>query len=161
MTRITTMEDHSPGARHPGVWSWVGIGNHELWTKLLEVMEFQLNGLKSWKTMLVKCCTQCVNKFGKLGSGHRTGKGQLSCQSQRRAMPKNVQTTKQLLSFHMLAKLCSKSFKLGFNSMWTENFWCTSWVSKRQRNQGSNCQYLLDHGESKGVPGKHLLWFTD
>ena len=35
---------------------------------------------------------------------------------------KNVQTTRQLHSFHMLAKLCSKSFKLGFNSMWTENF---------------------------------------
>ena len=43
-------------------------------------------------------------------------------QSQKRAMPKNVQTTMQLHSFHMLARLCSKSFKLGFNSMWTENF---------------------------------------
>ena len=38
-------------------------------------------------------------------------------QSQRRAMPKNAQTTAQLCSFHMLARLCSKSFKLGFNSM--------------------------------------------
>ena len=37
-------------------------------------------------------------------------------------MPKNVQTTTQMHSFHMLAKSCSKSFKLGFNSMWTENF---------------------------------------
>ena len=25
-------------------------------------------------------------------------------------------------SFHMLARLCSKSLKLGFSSMWTENF---------------------------------------
>ena len=32
------------------------------------------------------------SKFGKLSSGHRTGKGQLSFQSQRKAMPKNVQT---------------------------------------------------------------------
>ena len=38
----------------------------------------------------------------KLSSGHRTGKGQFSFQSQRRAMPKNVQTTAQLHSFHML-----------------------------------------------------------
>ena len=45
-----------------------------------------------------------------------------SFQSQRRAMPKNVQTTTQLCSFHILAKKCSKSFKLGFNSTWTENF---------------------------------------
>ena len=25
--------------------------------------------------MLLKCCTKYVNKFGKLSSGHRTGKG--------------------------------------------------------------------------------------
>ena len=57
--------------------------------------------------MLLKCCTQYVSKFGKLSSGHRTGKGQFSFQSQRKAMPKNVQTTIQLLSFHMLVKLWS------------------------------------------------------
>ena len=45
-----------------------------------------------------------VSKFGKLSSGHRTGKGQFSFQSQRRAMPKNVQTTTQLQASHMLAK---------------------------------------------------------
>ena len=43
-------------------------------------------------------------------------KVQFSFQSQRRAMPKNVQTTSQLHSFHMLARSCSKSFKLSFNS---------------------------------------------
>ena len=52
----------------------------------------------------VKCCTQYASKFGKLSSGHRTGKGQFSFQSQRKATPKNVQTTTQLHSFHMLAK---------------------------------------------------------
>ena len=72
--------------------------------------------------MLWKCWTQCGSKFGKLSSGHGTGKGQFSFQFQRRAMPKNVQTTEQLCSLHMLARLCSKSFKLGFSSMWTENF---------------------------------------
>ena len=39
--------------------------------------------------MLLKCCTWYVSKFGKLRSSHRTGKGQFSFQSQRRAMPKN------------------------------------------------------------------------
>ena len=38
-------------------------------------------------------------------------------QSQRKVMPKNVQTTAQLHSFHILARSCLKSFKLGFNSM--------------------------------------------
>ena len=54
------------------------------------------------KVMLQKCCTQYASKFGKLSSGHRTGKGQFSSQSQRKAMPKNAQTTTQLQSFHML-----------------------------------------------------------
>ena len=51
-----------------------------------------------------------------LSSGHRTGKGLLSFQSQRKAMPKNAQTTIQLHSSHMLARVCSKFFKLGFSS---------------------------------------------
>ena len=33
--------------------------------------------------MLLKCCTQYVSKYGKLSSGHRTGKGQFSFQFQR------------------------------------------------------------------------------
>ena len=53
---------------------------------------------------LFQILTQYASKFGKLSSGHRTGKGQFSFQSQRKAMPKNVQTTTQLYSSHMLAK---------------------------------------------------------
>ena len=37
-------------------------------------------------------------------NGHRTGKGQFSFQSQRKAVPKNAQTTAQLHSSHMLVK---------------------------------------------------------
>ena len=37
-------------------------------------MEFQLSYFKSWKMILWKCCTQYASKFGKLSSGHRTGK---------------------------------------------------------------------------------------
>ena len=51
-----------------------------------------------------KCCTLYVSKFGKLSSGHRTGKGQFSFKFQRRATLKNAQTTTQLHSSHMLAK---------------------------------------------------------
>ena len=50
--------------------------------------------------MLWKCYTQYARKFGKLSSGHRTGKGQFSFQSQRKAMSKNAQTTAQLHSCH-------------------------------------------------------------
>ena len=52
----------------------------------------------------------------------RTGKGQFSFQSLRKAMPKNVQTTSQLHTFHRLAKWCAKFSKPGFNSMSTVNF---------------------------------------
>ena len=47
---------------------------------------------------------QYANKFGKLSGGHRTGKGQFSFQSQRKAMPKNAPTTAQLHSSHTLVK---------------------------------------------------------
>ena len=58
--------------------------------------------------MLWKCCTQYNSKFGKLSSGHKTGKAQFSFQSQRRAMRKIVQTTAQLHSSHTLGKLILK-----------------------------------------------------
>ena len=48
--------------------------------------------------MLSKCCTQYASKFGELSSGHRTIKSQFLFQSQRKTMPKNVQTTTQLHS---------------------------------------------------------------
>ena len=34
---------------------------------------------------------------------------------------------------------------------------CSSWISKRQRNERSNCQHLLDHQKSKRTSEKHLL----
>ena len=52
--------------------------------------------------VLLNCCTLYVSKFGKLSNGYRTGKGQCSFQSQRKAMPQNVQTTIQLHSSHRL-----------------------------------------------------------
>ena len=52
----------------------------------------------------VKVLHSICSKFGKLSSGHKTGKGPFSFQSQRKAMPRNAQTTTQLHSSHMLAK---------------------------------------------------------
>ena len=48
--------------------------------------------------MLWKCCIQYSSKFGKLSSDHRTGQSQFSFHSQRRAMPKDVETKTQLHS---------------------------------------------------------------
>ena len=52
----------------------------------------------------VKVLHSICQQIGKLSSDHRTGKGQFSFQSQRKAMPKNAQTTAQLHSSHMLVK---------------------------------------------------------
>ena len=64
----------------------------------------------------VKVLHSYASKFGKPSSGPRTGKGQFSFQSRRKAMPKNAQTTAQLHSSHMLVKECSKFSKPGFSN---------------------------------------------
>ena len=60
----------------------------------------------------VKCCPQHASKFGKLNSGHRTGKGQFSFQSQRKAMPKNAQTTKKYSNYGCIIALISHASKV-------------------------------------------------
>ena len=78
-----------------------GLYKAFLWTKLVEVMKFQLSYFKSLKMMPVKCYIQYVSKFGKLSSGHRTGK----------------------FSFHSNPKegQCQRIFKLPYNCavVWT------------------------------------------
>ena len=129
--------------------------------KLVEEMEFQLSYFKVSKMMLLKCCTENATKFGKPISDYRTGKGQFSFQYQRRAIPKNVQTTAQLHSFHMLARSCSKSFKLGFNSTWTENFQSSSWIrkSKGTRDHIANIHWIT--GEAREVQKNLYFCFID
>ena len=56
------------------------------------------------KDEAVKVLHSICQQIGKLSSGHRTGKGQFSFQSQRKAMPKNAQTTAQSHSSHTLVK---------------------------------------------------------
>ena len=51
----------------------------------------------------VKVLHSICSKFGKLINSHRTGKGQFSFQSQRKAMPEKAQTTTPLHSSHTLA----------------------------------------------------------
>ena len=80
---ITRWCDHSPRAKLSGMRSQVGLTyKASLWTKQVEVIEFQQSYFKSWKMMLWKCCTQYASKFGKLSSGPGEGNGtplQYSC----------------------------------------------------------------------------------
>ena len=52
--------------------------------------------------MLLKCCIQYASKFGKLNSGQRTGKGQLSFQSQRK-------TIKEFSNYHTISLISHTS----------------------------------------------------
>ena len=77
-------------------------------------------------------------------------------------MPKKVPTTAKLHSFHMLVNSCLKSFKLGFNITWTENFQMYKLdLEKGAMNQMSTCQHSLDHRQSKGIPESIYFCFID
>ena len=111
------------------------------------MIKFHLSYFKSWKMMLWKCCTQYASKFGKLSSGHRTGKGQFWFQFQRKAMQKNAQTTAQLHSSHMLVKSCSKFSKPGFSNTWTMNSLMFKLVFKKgrgTRGQIANIRWIME-----------------
>ena len=61
------------------------------WTsRKLKYFPIKRKHFENLEMMLWKCCTQYASNFGKLSSGLRTGKGQFSFQSQRKAMPKNA-----------------------------------------------------------------------
>ena len=108
--------------------------------------------------MVWKCCTQYVSKFGKLSSGLRTWKIQFSFQSQRKAMPKNVQTTTQIIAFISHAsKVMLQILKVRLQHYMNCELPDVQAGFRRQRNQRSNCQHSLDHRKSKRVPEKHLL----
>ena len=79
------------------------IDNHDGVITLLEPdileceVKWALGSITMNKPSGAECCTQYVIKFGTLSSGHKTGKGQFLFQSERIAMPKNVQTTEHVL----------------------------------------------------------------
>ena len=56
------------------------------------------------KDAAVKMLNSICQQGWKISSGHRTGKDQFSFESQGKAVPKNAQTTTQLLSSHTLVK---------------------------------------------------------
>ena len=72
----------------------------------------------------------------------------------------------------MLARSCSKASKLGFNSICVPRTCrCTSWIHKKQRNQRSYCQSVLDYRKRKNsrrkkksasltIPKSLTVWTT-
>ena len=113
--------------------------------------------------MLWKCCTQYASKFEKLSSGHRTGKGQFSFQSQRKAMPKNIQTI-ALISHasKVMLKILQARLQqyvnrdlLDIQAGFRKGRGTTDKLPTEELE--TNCQHPLDHWKRKRVPEKHLL----
>ena len=73
--------------------------------------------LKLQKGDAVKVLHSTCQQIWKTRQWPQDGKSQLSFQSQRRAMPKSIQTAVQLHSFYMLARFYSKALRLGFSSV--------------------------------------------
>ena len=92
----------------------------------------------------------------------RLEKSQFLFQSQRRIMLKNVQTTIQLCSFHMLARWCSKSFKLGFRIMWTKTFQRFKLDLEKAedtRDQIGNIHWIIE--KAREFQKNIYFWFSD
>ena len=76
-------------------------------------------------------------------------------------MPKNVQPAIQLPSFHMLARFCSQSFKLGFSTTWIKNFQMYNLGLEKAEEPEIKLPTSVDHRESKGIPKKFNFCFID
>ena len=105
--------------------------------------------------LLWKCYTQNASKFGKLSSGHRTGKGQFSFQFQRKAMQNNAQTTAQLHSSHTLVMLKILQARLQqYENHELPDVQVGFRKGRGTRDQIANIRWIW---QSKRVPEKHLL----
>ena len=73
----------------------------------------------------------------------------------KKSKAKECSTTIQLRSFHMLANLCSKSFKLGFRNVRTKNFQIHKLGLEKQRN----IHWTIGKAtESRKTPISASLW---
>ena len=98
----------------------------------------------------LKWDSQDARKFGKLSSGHRTEEGQFSFQSQRKAMPKNAQSTRAM---------ATHSSTLAWEIPWTEEPGrLQSMGSRRVGHDWATSLSLSCTGEGNGNPLHILAW---
>ena len=114
-------------------------------------MEFQLSYFKFWKMMLWKCCTQHASKFGKLSSGHGTGKGQFSFQSQR--MPKLLHICTHL-TYYQIIKILQARIQQYVNHE-PPDVQAGFRKGRGTRDQIANIYWIIE--KAREVQKKHLL----
>ena len=101
--------------------------------------------------MLWKCCTQCASNFGKLSSGHRTGKGQFHL------VPKKG-NAKECWNYHTIALISHNSkVMLRILQATLQQYVNCELPAIKAGFMILYCQHLLDHWKSMRVPEKHLF----
>ena len=107
--------------------------------------------------MLWKCCTQYASKFGKLSSGHRTGKMSVFI-----PIPKKV-NVKECSNYHtsvlishpskVMLKILQARLQQHMNRE-IPDIQAEFRKGRGTRDQTANIQ--LDHRKNKGIPEKHI-----
>ena len=72
--------------------------------------------------MLWKCCTQYASKFGKLSSGHRTGKKSVFTPIPKKGNAKECSNYCTIALISHVSKIMLKILQARLNSTWTKNF---------------------------------------
>ena len=78
--------------------------------------------------MLLKCCTQYASKFGKLNSGHRTGKGQFSFQSQKNRNAEECSNYRTIALISHASKVMLKILQVRLQQYVNQKLPCSSWI---------------------------------
>ena len=120
-------------------------------------MEFQLSYFKSWKMMLWKCCTQYASKYGKLSSGHRTGKGQVFIPIPKKGNAKECSSYRTIALISHVSKVMLKILQARLQQYVNCELPDVQAGFRKGRGTRDQIAIMLDHGKNKRVPAKHLF----
>ena len=96
--------------------------------------------------MLLKCCTQYARKFGKQ-QWPQDWKGSIFIPIPKKSNAKECSNFHTIALFSYASKIMLKILQARLQQYVNQELSdVKNWVWKRQRNQRSNCQHLLDHG---------------
>ena len=121
-------------------------------------MEFQLSYFKSWKMMLWKCCIQYASKFGKLSSGHRTGKKSVFIPIQKKG---NAKECSKYSTIALISHSCKIMLKI-LHARFQQYLNCElpdaqAGFTKGRGTRDQNANILWSIEKAKKVPEKYLL----
>ena len=115
--------------------------------------------------MLWKCCTQYASKFGKLSSGHRTGKDPVFIPIPKQC--KEFSNAKECSNYHTIAlishtsKVMLKILQARLQLYISHKFPDIPAGFRKGRGTRCHCQHPLDHRKSKRTPENIYFCFID